>query len=345
MPSSVNEHATAEIWPALLAMRRFAVANGRSRAGVVRFAHRGGRWQFDADAGAETGGHSDVELVIALDGASDRSRGASATIAYHHERWCRGETPWEGAVERIDAGALAAFRLYLPALVGAIRARDAGELFVTAHLAQTIDGRIACATGHSQWISNDDNLRHSHRLRALHDAVAVGRRTVEADDPRLTVRHVAGEQPRRVVLNGSAELLGAASRYRVFDDPGCVVVCRQGAEPLRRARLDGSSVEVAELGTNGNGLVAPDTIAGYLVGRGWSTLFLEGGGTSLSLFLAAHRVDLLHVHVAPRILGSGVHAFTLPEVAAIQESQHFHVTHFSLGGELLLECRAPSTAA
>ncbi len=77
---------------------------------------------------------------------------------------------------------------------------------VTVHYAQTLDGRIATWTGHSQWISCDETLRLAHRLRADHQAVMVGAGTICADNPHLTVRLVDGESPLRVIVDSTLRL-------------------------------------------------------------------------------------------------------------------------------------------
>src|ERR1700722_4202831 len=78
--------------------------------------------------------------------------------------------------------------------------------FVIGQLGQSLDGRIATPTGHSKYISGPEALRHLHQLRALVDAVVVGVQTVIADDPQLTVRHVEGRNPARVVIDPNGRL-------------------------------------------------------------------------------------------------------------------------------------------
>jgi len=82
-----------------------------------------------------------------------------------------------------------------------------------AHIGQSLDGRIATENGESRWITGEADLLHCHRMRAIADAVLVGARTVRADDPQLTVRRCAGDNPLRVVIDPELSLTG---RIRSF---------------------------------------------------------------------------------------------------------------------------------
>src|SRR5439155_1049551 len=81
-----------------------------------------------------------------------------------------------------------------------IKHRTTGRPWVVLKLAVTMDGRTAAPDGSSRWITGEEARRDAHRLRAESDAVVVGAGTVRADDPELTVRHVEGRDPLRVVL-------------------------------------------------------------------------------------------------------------------------------------------------
>src|SRR5947209_8596065 len=81
-----------------------------------------------------------------------------------------------------------------------VKHRSTGRPWVVLKLAASADGRAAAPDGSSQWITGEAARADAHRLRAESDAVIVGAGTIRADDPQLTVRHVEGRDPLRVVL-------------------------------------------------------------------------------------------------------------------------------------------------
>jgi riboflavin-specific deaminase-like protein len=185
---------------------------------------------------------------------------------------------------------------------------------VVGRLAQSLDGRIATRSGHSQWIGGAGDIRHTHRLRALCGAVIVGASTVAEDDPLLTTRLVEGPSPLRVVLDPRRRL---SDTHRVFRDgrPTLLVTGAPGAARHGTAK-------VLELPGRGDGLDLAALLAA-LAARGAEKVFVEGGGATVSRFLRAGLLDRLHVTVAPMILGSGRPAFDLPEVATVNEGLRF----------------------
>ncbi|MDF1587420.1 RibD family protein [Marinimicrococcus flavescens] len=236
-----------------------------------------------------------------------------------------------GTVSMDGLGALEArlARLYLDFL-----APHEGGLAVLAHLGQSLDGRIATDSGHSTFVTGEANLVHMHRLRALSDAVLVGGGTVALDDPRLTVRLVEGPSPMRVVIDTGRRLAG---HHRIFQTtpPETLVLCcsKRTGEP----RPGGARVLGVTAGADG--CLSPASVLEALRRQGVRRLFIEGGGVTVSRFLAAGCLDHLHLCVAPVIIGSGREALRLAPIDTMQEALRLETEPVPMGGDWLFACR------
>jgi len=201
---------------------------------------------------------------------------------------------------------------------------------VLGRIAQTLDGRIATANGASFWISGKQDILHSHRLRALFDAVVVGAGTVHADDPLLTTRHCAGPSPVRVVIDPERRL---GPHFRVFRAaPPTLLLC---ADDVEGPAVVGTA-EVVRIPRTPEGLDCHAIIAA-LAARGLRRVFIEGGGVTVSRFLAAGALDRLHVTVAPLLLGAGISSFTLPNVQRPEDGMRVEWTTHRLGEDILFD--------
>ena len=227
---------------------------------------------------------------------------------------------WPAILERAPA-AVEASSLYGPIIEGPI---------VLGRITQSLDGRIAAATGASFWIGGAEDILHTHRLRALFDAVIVGAGTVRADDPLLTTRHCLGPSPVRVVIDAERRL---PVSHRVFNGgPRTLLVCAEDRAGGAR-HGDAEVVGVAR----GAGGLAPADIVAALRARGLLRLFVEGGGTTVSRFFAAGVLDRLHVTIAPLLLGAGVDGFVLPGVNRPEDGWHLDWSVHRLGHDVLFD--------
>src|SRR5215207_6933994 len=176
-----------------------------------------------------------------------------------------------GGVDGFDArswaGIPAAFRssgaLFPPwtEIFGPLREGKVDDLMVVGQFGQSIDARIATTTGQSHYINGAAGLAHLHRLRALVDAVVIGVSTAIADDPRLSVRHVTGPSPARVVIDPNGRL---PARAKVLRADGA----RRLVLTSKRARVRHSTgIEVVRLA--GGGHIAPVAILAALAERGF----------------------------------------------------------------------------
>jgi diaminohydroxyphosphoribosylaminopyrimidine deaminase / 5-amino-6-(5-phosphoribosylamino)uracil reductase len=226
-----------------------------------------------------------------------------------------------------DLGTQRLLDLYLPLC------RDCPERFVVAHLGQSLDGRIAAANGASRWVTGPEDIAHNHRMRALFDAVVVGACTVENDDPQLTVRAVPGSNPVRVVLDPRRRLAG---HYRVFSDGAAPTLLLCGKSFAAAGRM--GQAEVIGVTPEG-GRLSPLAVLDCLAARGLKRVFIEGGGITVSRFLAAGCLHRLQIAIAPLIIGSGRPSITLPEISRLSAGLRPPTRCVMLGHDILVECR------
>jgi riboflavin-specific deaminase-like protein len=216
-------------------------------------------------------------------------------------------------------------------IFGPLRRDSADGIMAVGQIGQSLDGRVATATGHSHYINGPDGLAHLHRLRALVDAVVVGVGTALADDPALTVRHVTGPHPARVVIDPTGRLRAQAKLFAA-DGVRRLVLTAEGTSPALPA-----GIEVAALPRTG-GRIAPSAILKALAERGFHRVLIEGGTDTVSRFLAAGCLDRLHIIVAPKILGSGRPGLVLPPIERADEALRTPIRLHSLGDEVLFDC-------
>jgi diaminohydroxyphosphoribosylaminopyrimidine deaminase/5-amino-6-(5-phosphoribosylamino)uracil reductase len=146
-----------------------------------------------------------------------------------------------------------------------VKHRTTGRPWVVLKLGASIDGRTAAPDGSSRWITGGAARADAHQLRAVSDAIVVGANTVRIDDPSLTVRHVAGSDPLRVVLGRAAP----------------------DAKVQPALEFEG---ELSEL-------------LGQLGQRGVLQVLVEGGATVAGAFHRERLVDQYVFYVAPVIFG------------------------------------------
>jgi len=174
--------------------------------------------------------------------------------------------------------------------------------FVVVKYAQSLDGRIATATGDSKWISSEEERAVAHALRARCDAIMVGVGTVLADDPQLTVRMVPGASPIRVVLDSTLRIPTDAKVLN--DDAATLVVTTERSSRDKRDAVANKGAGVRLAARCGQGV---DLAAALRLLRdvGVNSVLVEGGAKVITSLLKEGLVDRVIVSVAPKLLGSG----------------------------------------
>ena len=219
-----------------------------------------------------------------------------------------------------------------------------GVPFVILKMAQSLDGKIASRTGESKWISGSRARKWVHDLRASCDAVLVGRNTVAADDPLLTVRNgKCRKSPWRIILDRSGT---CSPKARVFGEGApTILACSErlmdeAARKFRRTKVTFCPLKVNQ------GRLDLAALLRCLGSIGITSLLVEGGGEVAWSFIDGRLVDKLVWIVAPKIVG-GRDAKTSVEglgFEAISEAARVRMIRMVLVGEdLVFEGRLDST--
>lgn len=182
-----------------------------------------------------------------------------------------------------------------------------GLPFVTLKSALTLDGRIAAASGHSQWITGAESREAVHALRHRHQGIMVGKGTVLQDDPALTTRlSVPGLHPVRIIVDSNLQL---TDKLRIFSEeaPTWIVTTERASSEAER-RLRSAGAEVIRCG-EGDRVDLQEAMK-ELGRREIGSILLEGGGALNGAMLQARLVDKLMLFYAAKIVGAdGVPAF------------------------------------
>ena len=198
--------------------------------------------------------------------------------------------------------------------------------WVTLKLANSFDGRIATATGESQWITGPQARAEVHGLRARHDAVMVGAGTARADDPSLTVRDLGiSRQPVRVVVSRRLDVPLMGKLARTAREVPVWICCGEDADPDRSTAWQevGASLVPCAVAA---GQLDPRDVLRQLAERGLTRVFCEGGGALAAALLASDLVDEIVGFSAGLTIG----AEGLPAIGALGVSALLDAPRFAL---------------
>lgn len=220
---------------------------------------------------------------------------------------------------------------------GFVSAAERGRAHVTLKLAASLDGCVATAGGDSRWITGPLARKEAHRLRAAHDGVVVGGRTVRTDDPELTVRHVRGVDPARIVLDPRLESSPEA-RWLTRATARRIIVTTRRATAARRLRFAAAGAEVWDAPEDRRGGVSLSWFVRRAASEGVLSLLVEGGGRLAGAFLSAGLVDRLALFTGPLLLGDGRRFSAGLRVPRVEGAPRIRVTRWKrLGDDALVE--------
>ena len=216
---------------------------------------------------------------------------------------------------QVDIGAceVEAHRLNAPYLKLVTTSRP----WVIAKWAMTLDGRIASRGGYSRWISGEESREVVHRLRGRVDAILVGRRTAQVDDPLLTARPQRSHDEygpavrriaKRIVCDSLASLSSHSQLVKTAAQAPTIVACGPDAAEKEMRRLAERGVEVLPF-TAATRFERTLQLLDELGRRQMTNVLVEGGSQLLGTLLDARQIDEVHVFIAPKLVG-GEQAFS-----------------------------------
>lgn len=165
--------------------------------------------------------------------------------------------------------------------------------------AMSVDGRIATRTGDSGLSSKKDLIR-LHKLRSKVDAVLIGTRTLHRDDPLLTVRHVKGRSPVRIILDSEGTISSDSQILKTSAKIPTIIVVSKSISASSLRRLGRFPVEVIVCGTCRISIVQ---LLKKLALRKINTLLVEGGGATNWDFVRRGLFDKVIITISPRLVG------------------------------------------
>ena len=178
--------------------------------------------------------------------------------------------------------------------------------FVVMKYAMTLDGKIACATGDSKWVTGEIARTQVHRMRGRYRGIMVGIGTVLADDPMLNCRVEGGVDPVRIICDSNLHIPTESQIVKTASDIETIVACSQEAleserkqEKIRRLKEVGIQI----IGTEGAHGVNLVELMKKLGGQNIDSILLEGGGTLNASALEDGIVNKVYAYIAGKLIG------------------------------------------
>ncbi len=215
-----------------------------------------------------------------------------------------------------------------------------GLPFVTMKYAMTMDGKIACYTGKSQWITGEDARNHVQYERHRHSAIMVGVGTVLADNPMLTCRLENGRNPVRIICDTHLRTPLESNIVQTADDiPTIIATCstdtakyeeytRRGCRIIKVSERDGH-VDLRELMK----ILGSEKI---------DSILLEGGGQLNWSALRSGIVTKVQTYIAPKIFGGKEAKSPVSGVGVMSPDEAYILTDTQIkqiGNDFLIESR------
>lgn len=186
-----------------------------------------------------------------------------------------------------------------------------GTPYVAMKYAMTMDGKIACYTGDSKWVTGEESRAHVQTLRNHYKGIMAGIGTVLADDPMLNCRIEGGRDPIRIIADSHLRIPMDSQLVRTAGQQPLIVACLPDADEEKAAQLQEKGVEVLripgvtteDITEEQKEVISLPVLMKELGARKIDGILLEGGGQLNESALQAGIVDRIYCYIAPKIFG------------------------------------------
>ncbi len=178
--------------------------------------------------------------------------------------------------------------------------------FVVMKYAMTLDGKIACATGDSKWVTGEIARAQVHRMRGRYRGIMVGIGTVLADDPMLNCRVEGGVDPVRIICDSNLHIPLESQIVKTASEIETIVACSQESLEAERKqekirKLKDAGIQL--IGTEGAHGVNLVELMKKLGEQNIDSILLEGGGTLNASALEDGIVNKVYAYIAGKLIG------------------------------------------
>ena len=218
-----------------------------------------------------------------------------------------------------------------------------GKPFVILKIAMSLDGKIAAASGESQWITSEASRQRGHEIRDTVDAILVGSGTVIRDNPALTTRlqNGKGQDATRIVLDSHGRTSTDARIFNPESSAGVIVAVTPDAPMQNINALERAGAEVITVSA-ARGKVCFEHLMEILGKREITSVLIEGGGEINASAVAAGIVDKVMCFVAPKLIGGRnapgpIGGDGVPSLDDVQRLRNLSITPISDSDDFLIE--------
>jgi len=173
--------------------------------------------------------------------------------------------------------------------------------FVTVKCAQTLDGKIATASGESKWITSPEARTYARKVRDEHDAIMTGITTVLRDDPKLS-GHKKGKRIKKIILDSTLRIPLNARLFLGTKPSDCFIATTGKGSKKKSAALQARGVVVITCPSR-KGQIDLRWLFKELAKHEITSVLIEGGAHVVGDAIKRKLADKIYVYVAPKIIG------------------------------------------